>query len=153
MVYKSLFLFVLIAFLFQSCKKENDFIGNYDLKGTIKYVLDGYGRYEEHDGLDTASLSITKSGGNAYQLKSAEFHDYRSPSPLVGGYCLKFDKNGTYPINVELSGTTLTIPHQFPIQGSGMSISGTGSIENNKLTIKYTTHYRSFYKHSTITSY
>lgn len=137
--------------IFASCKKENDAIGNYDLKGTIKYVFDGYGRHEEQDGLDTASLSIVKSG-NGYQLQGAEIYDYKGHSGFTGSYCLKFFKNGTYPVTIELSGTSLTIPNQFPIQGSGMSISGTGTLVNKKLTITYTTHYRGFYKNSNITS-
>jgi len=144
---------ILGILILASCKKENDFLGNYNLKGPIKYVLDGYGRYEEHNGLDTASLSIVKSGRNDYQLQGAEIFEYRGSGAYTGGQCLKFVKSGGYPITIELSGTTLTIPHQFPIQGFGMNISGTGSLENNKLTITYTTHYRSFYKNSTITSY
>ena len=145
-------LLILGVLIFTSCKKENDFLGNYDLKGPIKYVFDGYGRHEEQDGLDTASLSIVKSGKD-YQLKGTEIFEYSGTGGFTSGACLKFVKNGTYPIAIELSGTSLTIPHQFPIQGYGMTISGTGTLENKKLTIKYTTYYRGSYKNSTITSY
>lgn len=151
---------LLTIFFIGACKKSNSdyrdkFTGNYELKGPVKYVLDGYGRYEEENGgIDTASLSIEKpasaDSNDFILLRGVSFQIGTGPA-FAGAYFLKFVQNGI-PVAAQVNDTSLTIPEQFPYQGSGMSISGTGTISNKKLTIQYKTHYRGLYKYATVTS-
>ncbi|MDB5210004.1 MAG: hypothetical protein JWQ30_831 [Sediminibacterium sp.] len=61
-----------------------------------------------------------------------------------------FSGNKGYSIFAELKNGIIIIPTQMPVYG--LVISGSGTLQANKLTLKYTTEYRGNSKNSTFTS-
>ncbi len=155
----SLTLFIIMQ-LICGCNKDNqnsDFrlVGTHSFSGPCKYVFDGFAGSQPAamDSSEMLQLAISRpdsKDSSDYILIPLVFQH----EPLGGEY-LKMSTVAGDDINkvaIKITDTLLTIPGQFLVSGMGITIDGSGSIVNGKITIRYHTLYRAYNKYSTIVS-
>jgi hypothetical protein len=140
------------------CKKSSSYspLGTHQFSGTCDFIFTGFVSFPpaaDSNVVDSFTTVITKSSSpdsSSYLLLPVQLQT----GPWGEPYLIFATTSESYasPVAIQVTDTLLTIPSQLPISGMGISIDGTGSIVNGKITLSYHSNYRNYNKYSTVVS-